>query len=83
MKRTTIMVEQHKFAPHGNPLLSIVGLGASEEPMDLSDGGDEILLSVAYHHQWQNTLARGITTVQMSTDEIMALTRDDVHLITP
>ena len=26
---------------------------------------------------------RGITTVQMSTDEIMALTRTDVHLITP
>ncbi len=58
MKRTTIMVEQHKFAPPENPLLSIIGLDASEKLMDLSDGGDEALLSVAYHRQWQNTLER-------------------------
>ena len=83
MKRTTIMVDQHKLTPPENPLLSIVGLGASEEFMDLSDGGDEALLSVEYHRQWQNTLERGITTVPISTDEIMALTREDVHLITP
>lgn len=35
---------QHKVAPPENPLLGILGLGASDEAMDLSDGGDEALL---------------------------------------
>jgi len=38
------VVEQHAIAPPENPLLSIMGLGASDEAMDLSDGGDEALL---------------------------------------
>ena len=40
----TYVVERHKVAPPENPLLSIIGLGASDETMDLSDGGDEALL---------------------------------------
>ena len=43
------VVDQHELAPPENPLLSIVGLGASEEPMDLSDGGDEALLKEGVH----------------------------------
>jgi len=38
------VTEQHKAAPPENPLLSIIGLGSSEEIMDLSDGKDEELL---------------------------------------
>ena len=38
------VTDQHKLAPPENPLLSIVGLGASDEVMDLADGGDEALL---------------------------------------
>jgi predicted transcriptional regulator len=36
--------EQLRRAADDNPLLSIAGLGASVEPMDLADGGDEALL---------------------------------------
>ncbi|MCP4425534.1 MAG: ribbon-helix-helix protein, CopG family [Chloroflexi bacterium] len=43
------VTEQHKTAPPENPLLSIIGLGASEEIMDLSDGKDEELLREGLH----------------------------------
>lgn len=38
------VVEEQKKAPPTNPLLAIVGLGQSESPMKLGDGGDEALL---------------------------------------
>lgn len=38
------VTEQHNLAPPENPLLGILGLGASDETIDLSDGGDEALL---------------------------------------
>ena len=38
------VVEEQKKAPPTNPLLSIVGLGKSEAPMQLGDGGDEVRL---------------------------------------
>lgn len=40
----TYIAEVHKASPPDNPLLSIVNLGASEDPMRLGDGGDETLL---------------------------------------
>ena len=43
------VTEQHKAAPPENPLLAIIGLGASEEMMDLSDGKDEELLREGLH----------------------------------
>ncbi len=43
------VAEQHKAAPPENPLLSIIGLGSSEEIMDLSDGKDEELLREGLH----------------------------------
>jgi metal-responsive CopG/Arc/MetJ family transcriptional regulator len=39
-----------------NPLLAIVGLGESEEPMDLSNGGDEELLMAGLHPVYGWTL---------------------------
>jgi predicted transcriptional regulator len=38
------VVEQRRRAADDNPLLAIAGLGESAEPMDLADGGDEVLL---------------------------------------
>lgn len=32
-----------------NPLLAIAGIGESDEPMDLSNGGDEELLKAGLH----------------------------------
>ncbi len=43
------VTEQHQAAPPENPLLSIIGLGSSEEIMDLSDGKDEELLREGLH----------------------------------
>jgi metal-responsive CopG/Arc/MetJ family transcriptional regulator len=45
----TYITGQHQIAPPENPLLSIIALGASEEPMDLSNGGDEVLLREGIH----------------------------------
>lgn len=38
------VTEQHQLAPPENPLLGLVGLGASEEPTDVRDGKDEAIL---------------------------------------
>lgn len=40
----TYVAEAHKQSPPDNPLLALVNLGASEEPMHLGDGDDEALL---------------------------------------
>ena len=40
----TYIAEVHKESPPDNPLLALVNLGASEEPMHLGDGDDEALL---------------------------------------
>ena len=40
----TYVAEQHRLAPPKNPLLGLVGLGASAEPTDVSDGRDEEML---------------------------------------
>jgi metal-responsive CopG/Arc/MetJ family transcriptional regulator len=38
------VTEQYKLAPPENPLLGLVGLGASPEPTDVRDGQDEAML---------------------------------------
>ena len=38
------VTEQYKLAPPENPLLGLVGLGASAEPTDIRDGQDEAML---------------------------------------
>jgi len=43
------VVEQHKLAQPGNPLLRLAGLGESAEMTDLSDGKDEDILRAAAH----------------------------------
>ena len=43
------VAEQHRLAPPENPLLGLVGLGESEEPTDVRDGGDEAMLSNNVH----------------------------------
>ncbi|NHZ71888.1 MAG: ribbon-helix-helix protein, CopG family [Aquificales bacterium] len=43
------VTEQHTAAPPENPLLSIIGLGSSEEVIDLSNGKDEEILMNDIH----------------------------------
>ena len=43
------VTEQHRLAPPENPLLGLVGLGESEEPTDVRDGGDEVMLGDGVH----------------------------------
>jgi hypothetical protein len=38
------ITEQQKVLPARNPLLDLIGIGASAEPTDVADGGDEMLL---------------------------------------
>lgn len=40
---------QHEAHPPGNPLLALVGLGESDEPTDVADGGDEEMLREGSH----------------------------------
>jgi len=51
------ITEQHEEAPPENPLLSIIGLGASEEDFDLSNGKDEEILKDGIHplYGWSST----------------------------
>ncbi len=51
------VVEQHEEMPPENPLLSIIGLGASEEVVDLSNGKDEEILKDGIHprYGWSST----------------------------
>ncbi|MDX1520281.1 MAG: CopG family transcriptional regulator [Anaerolineae bacterium] len=51
------VTEQHKLAPPENPLLGLVGLGASDEPTDVRDGGDEAILREGLDpvHGWSVT----------------------------
>lgn len=43
-----VTAQQEQY-PMENPLLAIVGLGESEDEMDLSNGGDEELLRAGLH----------------------------------
>lgn len=38
------IAEQQRIAPVENPLLALVGLGATAEPTDVAEGGDEAML---------------------------------------
>ncbi|MCO5246859.1 MAG: ribbon-helix-helix protein, CopG family [Anaerolineae bacterium] len=38
------VTSRHELEPPENPLLALIGLGSSDEAMDLADGGDEKLL---------------------------------------
>ncbi len=38
------VMEQHRQTPPANPLLGLVGLGASDEPTDVQEGQDEAML---------------------------------------
>lgn len=51
------VTEQHEESPPENPLLSIIGLGASEEVVDLSNGKDEEILQEGIHplYGWSST----------------------------
>ncbi len=40
----TYITEQRKGTPPRNPLLGLIGIGASAEPTDIADGEDERLL---------------------------------------
>lgn len=41
---TEYVARQHRQSPPANPLLGLIGLGASSEPTDVADGGDEEML---------------------------------------
>ncbi|MEM7032200.1 MAG: ribbon-helix-helix domain-containing protein [Chloroflexota bacterium] len=43
------ITEQHQQMPPENPLLGLVGIGESDEPTDVRDGGDETLLANGTH----------------------------------
>lgn len=43
------VTEQYRVAPPENPLLGLVGLGESEQPTDVRDGGDEAMLRDNLH----------------------------------
>jgi metal-responsive CopG/Arc/MetJ family transcriptional regulator len=45
----TYITEQRKVAPPRNPLLGLIGIGASAEPTDIADGEDERLLGAEVH----------------------------------
>ena len=38
------VAEQRRLNPPENPLLALIGLGSSDEPTDVADGGDEEML---------------------------------------
>ncbi len=48
------VTEQHQAAPPENPLLGLIGLGASDVPTDVSNGQDEEMLRENIHpiHGW-------------------------------
>ena len=41
---TLYVAEQRRLNPPENPLLTLVGLGSSDEPTDVADGRDEEML---------------------------------------
>ena len=48
------VTEHYRTSPPTNPLLGLVGLGVSDEPTDVADGGDEEMLKEGVHpiHGW-------------------------------
>lgn len=43
------VTEQHTLAPTVSPLMMLIGLGESKEPMNLANGGDEEILRNEVH----------------------------------